>query len=65
MIRKIPLTRFLACSEEGYALRVIGVPKTIDNDLVTTDHCPGYGAWSSTSVRSSRKPLSIAGHGAA
>ena len=29
---------------KGYALREIGVPKTIDNDLVTTDHCPGYGS---------------------
>ena len=29
---------------KGYALRVVGVPKTIDNDLVTTDHCPGYGS---------------------
>ncbi|MDA1272624.1 MAG: 6-phosphofructokinase [Verrucomicrobia bacterium] len=28
----------------GYALRVIGVPKTIDNDLPHTDHCPGYGS---------------------
>ena len=25
-------------------LRVIGVPKTIDNDLPATDHCPGYGS---------------------
>ena len=23
---------------------VIGVPKTIDNDLILTDHCPGYGS---------------------
>jgi 6-phosphofructokinase 1 len=23
---------------------VIGVPKTIDNDLPVTDHCPGYGS---------------------
>ncbi|MFP6886868.1 MAG: 6-phosphofructokinase [Opitutales bacterium] len=30
--------------EKDYALRVIGIPKTIDNDLVTTDHCPGYGS---------------------
>lgn len=30
--------------EKGYALRVIGIPKTIDNDLVNTDHCPGYGS---------------------
>jgi ATP-dependent phosphofructokinase / diphosphate-dependent phosphofructokinase len=30
--------------EKGYELRVIGIPKTIDNDLVATDHCPGYGS---------------------
>ncbi len=30
--------------EQGYALRVIGIPKTIDNDLPATDHCPGYGS---------------------
>ncbi len=28
----------------GYDLRMIGVPKTIDNDLPHTDHCPGYGS---------------------
>ena len=28
----------------GYDLRAIHVPKTIDNDLVVTDHCPGYGS---------------------
>jgi 6-phosphofructokinase 1 len=28
----------------GYDLRVIGVPKTIDNDLPHTDHCPGFGS---------------------
>ena len=27
-----------------YELRVIHVPKTIDNDLLVTDHCPGYGS---------------------
>jgi len=26
----------------GYECRVMGVPKTIDNDLYGTDHCPGY-----------------------
>ncbi|MFP4351248.1 MAG: 6-phosphofructokinase [Puniceicoccaceae bacterium] len=31
-------------AERGYDLRVIGIPKTIDNDLVATDHCPGYGS---------------------
>ena len=29
---------------KGYECRVIGVPKTIDNDLWGTDHCPGYGS---------------------
>ncbi len=28
----------------GYECNVIGVPKTIDNDLNGTDHCPGYGS---------------------
>ncbi|HAV65438.1 MAG TPA: 6-phosphofructokinase [Verrucomicrobiales bacterium] len=28
----------------GWEMRVIGVPKTIDNDLPHTDHCPGYGS---------------------
>ena len=27
---------------EGYELRGIGVPKTVDNDLYATDHTPGY-----------------------
>ncbi len=31
-------------AEEGYELRVMGIPKTIDNDLAFTDHCPGYGS---------------------
>src|SRR5436190_1782421 len=30
--------------ERNYEMRVIGVPKTIDNDLPHTDHCPGYGS---------------------
>ncbi len=30
--------------EYGKSIRVIGVPKTIDNDLVMTDHTPGYGS---------------------
>lgn len=28
----------------GYELRVIHIPKTIDNDLLVTDHCPGFGS---------------------
>ena len=30
--------------KHSYALRVVGVPKTIDNDLVATDHTPGFGS---------------------
>ncbi len=30
--------------KEGYECNIIGVPKTIDNDLYGTDHCPGYGS---------------------
>lgn len=30
--------------DHDYECRVIGVPKTIDNDLFGTDHCPGYGS---------------------
>jgi 6-phosphofructokinase 1 len=27
-----------------YECRILGLPKTIDNDLVYTDHCPGFGS---------------------
>lgn len=30
--------------KSGYECNIIGVPKTIDNDLYGTDHCPGYGS---------------------
>ncbi len=29
--------------EAGYDLRAFHIPKTIDNDLLVTDHCPGFG----------------------
>jgi 6-phosphofructokinase len=28
----------------AYELQVIGIPKTIDNDLMETDHTPGYAS---------------------
>ena len=31
-------------AELGYEMRCFHVPKTIDNDLRVTDHCPGYGS---------------------
>lgn len=30
--------------KSGWDCNVIGVPKTIDNDLYGTDHCPGYAS---------------------
>jgi 6-phosphofructokinase len=29
---------------DGYELICVGIPKTVDNDLPETDHCPGYGS---------------------
>lgn len=30
--------------EANYELRAIHIPKTIDNDLMVNDHCPGFGS---------------------
>lgn len=32
------------CLKNGYECHIIGVPKTIDNDLYGTDHCPGFAS---------------------
>jgi 6-phosphofructokinase 1 len=29
--------------KSGFELRAFHVPKTVDNDLLVTDHCPGFG----------------------
>ena len=29
--------------EENFDIRAFHIPKTVDNDLLVTDHCPGYG----------------------
>ncbi len=34
----------LSQKADEYGVKVIGVPKTIDNDLYGTDHCPGFGS---------------------
>ena len=34
----------ILAKQEDWPLIVMGVPKTIDNDLACTDHCPGYGS---------------------
>jgi len=33
-----------AAKRMNFQLKVIGIPKTIDNDLVFTDHCPGFAS---------------------
>lgn len=30
--------------KHGYDIKINGIPKTIDNDLFGTDHCPGFGS---------------------
>ena len=30
--------------EQNYEMRVVGIPKTVDNDLMATDHTPGFGS---------------------
>lgn len=32
------------CSRNNHIINIIGAPKTIDNDLCETDHCPGFGS---------------------
>lgn len=34
----------VAAETRHYDMRIVGVPKTIDNDLAGTDHTPGYGS---------------------
>ena len=31
-------------SELGFAVKCVGIPKTVDNDLPVTDSCPGFGS---------------------
>ncbi len=32
------------CHDSNYQTQVIGIPKTVDNDIAVTDRCPGYGS---------------------
>ncbi len=46
----------------GSDVRLIGIPKTIDNDLVGTDHTPGYGSaakFIATSMREIARDSSV------
>jgi ATP-dependent phosphofructokinase / diphosphate-dependent phosphofructokinase len=57
------------CASRGIDVRVIGVPKTIDNDIAATNRCPGYASAAryiatatrelAADVRSLSQPVSI------
>ncbi|HUS04873.1 MAG TPA: diphosphate--fructose-6-phosphate 1-phosphotransferase, partial [Bryobacteraceae bacterium] len=32
------------CSDQKFEIQIVGIPKTIDNDLMETDHSPGYAS---------------------
>ncbi len=32
------------CRDAGFSMQVIGVPKTVDNDIAMTDRCPGFAS---------------------
>ena len=34
----------LAAACRGRGISVMGIPKTMDNDIAVTDHCPGFGS---------------------
>lgn len=35
---------FKACVAAGVDVRMVGIPKTVDNDIAVTDHAPGFGS---------------------
>ena len=46
----------------GYEMKVVGVPKTIDNDLADTDHTPGFGSaakYVATTVKEIMRDVSV------
>jgi 6-phosphofructokinase len=57
------------CREAGLDLQIIGIPKTVDNDIAVTDRCPGYASAArfvaqstreiGLDVRSLRQPVTI------
>ncbi len=54
------LSRYAA--EIGSDVRVVGIPKTIDNDLALTDHTPGYGSsakFIANSMRQLKKDVEV------
>ncbi len=42
------------CRELGFEIQIIGVPKTVDNDIAMTDRCPGYASAARYMAQSTR-----------
>lgn len=63
----LAISRF--CQQHAYELQVVGIPKTVDNDIPGTDRCPGYASAAryvaqstadlAMDVRSLPQPISI------
>lgn len=52
----------LYAKTHDYEMRVIGVPKTVDNDLMVTDHTPGFGSaakFVATTIKEIRRDISV------
>ena len=49
-------------AKNDYEMRVVGVPKTIDNDLMVTDHTPGFGSaakFVATTMKEIKRDISV------
>jgi 6-phosphofructokinase 1 len=49
-------------AKNDYEMRVVGVPKTIDNDLMVTDHTPGFGSaakFVATTLKEIQRDISV------
>ena len=56
----LKLSQFM--SDHDYEMRIIGVPKTVDNDLAATDHTPGFGSaakFVATTIKEIRRDVSV------
>ena len=56
----LKLSQYAASHE--YDIKVVGVPKTIDNDLTVTDHTPGFGSaakFVATTLKEIQRDISV------
>ena len=56
----LKLSQFM--SSRDYEMRIIGVPKTVDNDLAATDHTPGFGSaakFVATTMKEIKRDVSV------